>query len=142
MSTLTRIDPRHFVHACAATAVLALMPMSGPAQHQMVTMETLLDRIQIQDLLTLYYDDLSRGAGHELADYFTEINGDTATAHVIWTGIMNEGIGERPGVYEQGREYSEFVKRDGRWLISRRYVSTDGRPPNRFDDTYYPREHR
>jgi hypothetical protein len=194
MSTLTRLSPRHFVRACAATAALALIPQAGIAQHQMVTMETLLDRIQIQDLLTLYYDDLSRGAGHELADYFTEdavldvdgtiatgheeiaalygrppeqdvqrepgpmgpvrrmnmlltnpiieVNGDTATAHVIWTGIMNEGIGERPGVYEQGREYSEFVKRDGRWLISRRYVSTDGRPPNRFDETYYPREHR
>jgi hypothetical protein len=77
-----------------------------------------------------------------LTNPIIEVNGDTATAHVIWTGVMNEGIGAEPRVFEQGREFTRLVKRDGRWLIRHRYVSSDGRMRNRFDDTFYPREHR
>ena len=63
----------------AATSALALLPLADPvmAQKQIledrpVTMETLLDRIQIEDFITRYYDDLSVGKAKELADYFTE----------------------------------------------------------------------
>src|SRR5690606_30299174 len=162
----------------------------APAMAQQVTMETLLDRIQVEDFLTRYYYDLSQGNAHELSEYFTEdalldvdgtiavghaeidalygsrprdeeeetpraptyprghmlltnpvieIDGDTATAHVIWTGVMNEGVGKAPSLYEQGREDTELVKRDGKWLIKRRYISSDSGLPDRFDATYEPR---
>ena len=124
-------------------AAILFAPLAQPILAQEVTMETLLDRIQIEDLLTRYYYDLSRSNAHELSEYFTEdalldvdgtiakgraeigklygspepaakepaaaparrmhmlltnpiitINGNTATAHVIWTGVMNEGIGK------------------------------------------------
>lgn len=68
------------------------------------------------------------------------IKGNTATAHVIWTGVVDEGIGKLPQVAEQGREDDELVKQNGKWLIKRRYISTDGRMPNRFDKNYKPRE--
>jgi hypothetical protein len=175
--------------AIVVTAAFALMCFAQTAPAQQVTMETLLDRIQIEDLLTRYYYDLSRGNAHELSEYFTadalldvdgtvakgraeieqlyqrpepdpnapapeparrghmlltnpiiEINGNTATAHVIWTGIMNEGIGKQPHVYEQGREDTELVKQDGNWRIKRRYITSDGRMPNRFDANYKPRD--
>jgi hypothetical protein len=182
----------------AACAVLCL-PLAAPAvaQKQMledrpVTMQTLLDRIQIEDFLTRYYYDLSVGKSKELSDYFTtdavldvdgtvatghaeiaklyqrpegaaaspaataqrrrghmlltnpiiNVEGDRATAHVIWTGVMNEGVGKVPGLYEQGREYSELRKVKGKWLISRRFISSDSGLPDRFDATYQPREHR
>ena len=183
-----------FIPTLVAITACLVLPLPAQAQHQMVTMETLLDRIYIEDFLTLYYDDLSRGAGHALADYFTEdavldvdgtiatgheeiaalygrspeesvereyppngpvrrgqmlltnpiieVTGDTATAHVIWTGVLNDGIGTEPGLYEQGREYTELVKVNGRWLIKHRYISSDSGMPDRFDDTFYPREHR
>jgi hypothetical protein len=175
----------------AVTVAMAMLfiSLSPPLHAQQVTMETLLDRIQIEDLLTRYYYDLSRGNAHELSEYFTEdalldvdgtiakgheeikklyqrpapdpnapppdpsrrghmlltnpiieINGDTATAHVIWTGVMNEGIGKLPHIFEQGREDTELVKRNGKWLIKRRYVTADGRMPNRFDANYKQRE--
>ena len=184
------------VHAFAAGAAFLLPSLFAPVQAQQVTMETLLDRIQVEDLLTRYYYDLSRGEGHALSDYFTadalldvdgtiargheeiaalygaggndseaeseaadanesaaprrrghmlltnpviEINGDTAIAHVIWTGVMNEGIGKAPSLYEQGREDTELVKVDGKWLIKRRYISSDSGLPDRFDETYEPR---
>jgi hypothetical protein len=58
---------------------------------------------------------------------------------VIWTGVMNDGVGEAPRLYEQGREDTELKKVDGRWLISRRYISSDSGVPDRFDQTYEPR---
>ena len=177
------------IHVLAFTAIILLISSAQPVRAQQVTMETLLDRIQIEDLLTKYYYDLSRSNAHELSEYFTEdalldvdgtvargrdeiaklyqspapdpmesapaqgrrghmlltnpiikINGNTATAHVIWTGVMNEGIGKRPQLFEQGREDTELVKQNGKWLIKRRYITADGRMPNRFDKNYKPRE--
>ena len=75
-----------------------------------------------------------------LSNPIVTIKGNTATAHVIWTGVMNEGIGKLPQISEQGREDDELVKQNGKWLIKRRYITTDGRMPNQFDKFYKPRE--
>lgn len=177
------------VCALAATTAFMLLPISAPVVAQQVTMETLLDRIQIEDFLTRYYYDLSQGESRALSEYFTEdalldvdgtianghaeiaklyerpapdpnalpvaprgrghmlltnpvieIKGDTAIAHVIWTGVMNEGVGKAPSLYEQGREDTELVKIDGKWLIKRRYISSDSGLPDKFDATFEPRE--
>ena len=182
-------DTARIIHALMVIAIILLMSLMQPVLAQQVTMETLLDRIQIEDLLTRYYYDLSRSNAHELSEYFTEdalldvdgtiargraeiaklyqglssdakepapapgrrmhmlltnpiitIKGNTATAHVIWTGVMNEGIGKLPQIAEQGREDTELVKQNGKWLIKRRYITTDGRMPNRFDKNYKARE--
>ncbi|HEX6993271.1 MAG TPA: nuclear transport factor 2 family protein [Gammaproteobacteria bacterium] len=172
----------------AAAAASLLMSSGTPVLAQQITMETLLDRIQIEDLLTRYYYDLARGESHVLSEYFTEdalldvdgtiargheeiaalyqrpesepdresaprprnhmlltnpiieIDGNVARAHVIWTGVINEGVGKPPRLYEQGREDTELVKRDGKWLISRRYISSDSGLPDRFDATWQPRD--
>lgn len=155
-----------------------------------VTAATLLDRIQIEDLLTRYYYDLAAGKAHELSGYFTKdalldvdstiarghaeisklyqrpegspppetataqrrrghmlltnpvinVDGDKATADIIWTGVMNEGIGKAPSIYEEGREYSELRKIDGKWLISKRCISSDSGLPDKYDAAYKPRE--
>ena len=177
------------IRTLTVITLILLMSLSQPAPAQQVTMETLLDRIQIEDLLTRYYHDLSSGNAHELSEFFTEdalldvdgtvarghaeieklyqrpepdpnappaeprgrghmlltnpiieINGNTATAHLIWTGVMNEGIGKLPHIFEQGREDDELVKLNGKWLIKRRYITADGRMPNRFDTNYKQRE--
>lgn len=179
----------NFARALAVSTALLLIPVAESALAQQVTMETLLDRIQIEDLLVRYYYDLSQGEAHALSEYFTEdalldvdgtiatghaeiaklyerpapdpnappvaprgrghmlltnpvieINGNVATAHVIWTGVMNQGVGQAPGLYEQGREDTELVKVDGKWLISKRYISSDSGLPDKYDATYEPRE--
>ncbi|MBX5462893.1 MAG: nuclear transport factor 2 family protein [Steroidobacteraceae bacterium] len=77
-----------------------------------------------------------------LTNPIINVQGDVATAHVIWTGVMNEGVGKPPRLYEQGREYTELRKVNGKWLISRRFISSDSGLPDRFDSTWTPREHR
>lgn len=175
------------VRVVTTTMAFLLIVISVPVSAQ-VTMETLLDRIQIEDLLVRYYYELSQGNAHEMAEYFTEdalldvdgtiavgheeiaalytspegseeaearanrgvghmlltnavieIEGDTAIAHVLWTGVLNPGVGAAPNLYEQGREDSALVKIDGKWLISKRYISSDSGIPDKFDATYEPR---
>jgi hypothetical protein len=186
---LTNSGTARIIHAFAFAATILLLSFSQPVFAQQVTMATLLDRIQIEDVLTRYYYDLSRSNAHELSEFFIEdalldvdgtiakgraeiaklyqnpapdpkqaapapgrrmhmlltnpivaIKGNTATAHLIWTGVMNEGIGKLPQIVEQGREDTELVKQNGKWLIKRRYITTDGRMPNRFDKKFKPRE--
>lgn len=75
------------VAVCASLALVALLLLQTPnvamAQGTMTTQATLLDRIQIQDLLTRYYYNLSAGASHDLAQYYTkdavlDVNGTIA----------------------------------------------------------------
>jgi ketosteroid isomerase-like protein len=186
---LTINSSTRIIYSFAVSTAILIVSLTQPLIAQQVTMETLLDRIQIEDLLTRYYYDLSRSNAHELSEYFAEdalldvdgtiakgraeiaklyqspapdskepasaparrmhmllsnpiikINGNMATAHLIWTGVMNEGIGKLPQIVEQGREDTELVKQNGKWLIKRRYITADGRMPNRFDKNYKPRE--
>jgi ketosteroid isomerase-like protein len=188
-SQFTISGAARFIHIFGVAATILLMSLTRPVSAQQVTMETLLDRIQVEDLLTRYYYNLSRSNAHELSEFFTEdalldvdgtvakgraeiaklyqnpapdpkkpapaparrmhmlltnpiitIKGNTATAHLIWTGVMNEGIGKLPQIVEQGREDTELVKQNGKWLIKRRYITADGRMPNRFDKNNKPRE--
>jgi hypothetical protein len=85
------------VHLMAASAAFVLLTqLATPAQAQQVTMETLLDRIQIEDLLTRYYYDLSQGKARELSDYFT------ADAMLDVDGTIAKGRDEIAKLYGAG----------------------------------------
>ena len=154
------------------------------AQPAQTTMATLLDRIQIEDLITGYYDNLG-GNGHGFSDYYTEdavfdlcgkiykgkagidqsykdlgatnplpkgtfhmlltnpqieVNGDTATAKFIWTGIINEQVKAPPRLVEQGREYDRLVKKNGQWRITKRVVIADSGLPDFCDASHTARK--
>lgn len=169
-----------------AIAMLLLSTLNpAAAQDEMVTQDTLLDRIQIEDMLARYHFDLMMAAsGPDPSEYYAEdavldvngtiargheeirelygagddggaeregsprtlmtnpiinVDGDTATAWVLYTSVMNNDIKEPPELITQGRQQIELVKRDGRWLIETRYVSQDSGMPDRHDSTYEPR---
>ncbi len=174
--------------AVAAAAILLLgAPIGANAEDKMVTQETLLDRIQIEDMLIRYYVDISSGSGHNLAKNFTEdavfdvngmisegreaisrmyggldeenahvgsrlhmllnnpiisVDGDTATVWAIWSGVLNEDISKPPVIVDQGREYSELVKKDGHWYYKKRYITSDSNLPPIWKNTYKPRKFR
>lgn len=53
---------------------------------------------------------------------YITVNGDKATARFIFTETIVEKEGDAPRILIQGREFDELVKRDGRWLISKRQI--------------------
>lgn len=74
-----------------------------------------------------------------LSNPVIEVDGDTATASFIWTGISNPAIGDPPVFVEQGREYDKLVKQDGKWLFTHRVVIADSGLPDSMAGTYEPR---
>ncbi|HET8697187.1 MAG TPA: nuclear transport factor 2 family protein, partial [Gammaproteobacteria bacterium] len=96
-------SPHPFMHtsrgllgALAAAGAL-LLAASTPAAAQQVTMETLLDRINIEDLLVRYYYDLASGKAHEMSEYFTE------DAMLDVDGTIAKGRAEIEKLYGGGR---------------------------------------
>ncbi|MBN1833553.1 MAG: nuclear transport factor 2 family protein [Deltaproteobacteria bacterium] len=69
------------------------------------------------------------------------VDGNTATAWVIWTGVINEDIKKPPRFLEQGREFDELVKINGRWYITKRYITADS-GAEMWMNTYKPRTFR
>ncbi len=171
-----------------AVLLIVLTSMWANAGDKIVTRETLLDRIQIEDMIVRYYVDMSAGKSHDLAQYYTEdavldvngviaegrkaieklyegvgggdtpaitgkmnmllnnaiinIDGDSATAWVIWTGVINDDIKKPPRLLEQGNEYDELVKVKGQWYIKKRYITADSGVTEIWEKTYKPRTFR
>ena len=83
----------------------------------------------------------TRGTFHMLmTNPVVDVNGDSATATLLWTGILNTKVDAPPQFVEQGREYDKLVKRNGQWLIQKRVVVADSGLPASFKDTYTPRK--
>jgi hypothetical protein len=164
------------------SVALVLAAVPAAAEHPAATLQTLLDRAQIEDLLVDYYGQLGTG-GHGFGDFYVEdsildvngtvaqgkkgiedlyktagqgpsrpgtfrmlltnlkivVNGNSATADVIWTGINSATVKAAPQLIEQGREHDELVKRDGRWYFKHRVITSDGGLPPMFEKNYKPR---
>jgi hypothetical protein len=67
------------------------------------------------------------------------VNGQSAAADVIWTGINSETVKAAPQIIEQGREHDELVKRNGRWYFKHRVITSDGGLPPMFEKNYKKR---
>ena len=55
-----------------------------------------------------------------------EIHGNTATADVVWTGIVTTTPPDQPHLAEQGREHDDLVKVKDEWMITRRIITSTG----------------
>ena len=75
-----------------------------------------------------------------LSNLVVDVEGDTATASMLWTGFDNNDLRGPPRIREQGREYDLLVKRNGQWLIKRRVVVADSGLPASMAATYDKRE--
>jgi ketosteroid isomerase-like protein len=83
------------------------------------------------------------GRGHMLlTNPIISVDGDTATAWVIWTGIANDDLRGAPRFTEQGREYDELVKIEDHWYIQHRYITSDSGLTEMWEKTYKPRSFR
>jgi hypothetical protein len=67
------------------------------------------------------------------------VDGNSATADVLWTEVYSETHLALPQIVEQGREHDELVKRGGRWYLKKRVVTNDGGLPATLEKYYKAR---
>ncbi len=175
---MKKLLPLLILAACLAFQI----PQSAFADNVQTTEATLLDRIQIEDLISNYYWDMTSEGRHELSEYYVEdavldvngkifkghaaiqsayaqpegeaasgkthmllnnpkirVNGDTATAETVWTGVISDTVRVAPRLFEQGREFDELVRKDGRWYFVKRVITSDAGLPESYDKTYKQR---
>jgi hypothetical protein len=58
-----------------------------------------------------------------------QLQGDKAVATLLWHSVKSDLLTSAPKVTEYGRERTELVKQDGRWLISKRVILSEGGMP-------------
>jgi len=58
-----------------------------------------------------------------------KVTGNTATMDAIWTGILSDHVKAPPRLIEQGTEHTDFIKQDGRWLVTRRVIVSESGLP-------------
>jgi hypothetical protein len=85
-------------------------------------------------------DSVPPGRFHmALTNVKIEVAGAAATADVLWTSFHTESLITPPQLEEQGRDHTEWVERDGRWLIARRTVTSDSGMPKGLLSSYVER---
>ena len=65
-----------------------------------------------------------------------DIQGDKAVATFLWHSIKSDLLTTQGKITEYGRERTELVKQDGRWLISSRVVRTERGMPESLLENY------
>lgn len=74
-----------------------------------------------------------------MANLKITVQGDTATAALLWFSIVSTTLTSPPAVTEHGHDRTQLVRRGGRWLISRRVVTSDGGMPDSELQSYLSR---
>ena len=65
-----------------------------------------------------------------------DVNGDRAHASLSWFSLDADSVVGDPHVSEIGRESTDLIKQDGRWLMTRRVITSDGGMPEGLLDGY------
>ena len=160
-------------HVAIAFAAALLLPMAvarpALAEQPATTLQTLLDKQQIQDILVDYYTHLGKGNSDFGAYYVPDgvinvnglmgkgeagiaevykkvgagtpkrpgifrmlltnvsivVNGNSATADTLWTGLNSPTKAAPPELVEQGTEHDEMVKVNGHWLFKLRVITSN-----------------
>ena len=164
--------------ALATTLIVFMVPTnSARAEQPATTLQTLLDKQQIQDMLVDYYAHLGKGENDFGAYYLPDgtidvnglkgqgeaaikdvykkigagtpkrpgvfrmlltnvsivVNGNTAKAETLWTGINSPTIEGVPKFAEQGTERDDLVKVNGHWLFKLRVITSNAGRQTMFE---------
>lgn len=65
-----------------------------------------------------------------------QLQGDKAVVTLLWHSVQSDLLTSAPKVTEYGRERTELVKQDGRWLISKRAILSEGGMPEGLLKSY------
>ena len=67
------------------------------------------------------------------------VHGTTATADVIWTGIVSATPTDQPHFAEQGKDHDDLIKVKGQWMIRNRLITSTGGLAPFYQPTYKDR---
>ncbi|HEY6454863.1 MAG TPA: nuclear transport factor 2 family protein [Steroidobacteraceae bacterium] len=166
----TRFSATAAAMALGATVFASMIAVKcAVAEQPATTLQTLLDKQQIRDMLVDYYTHLGKGGsdfgGYYLPDGVIDVNGlkgqgeaaiqdvykkiaagtpkrpgifrmlltnvtvvvngSTATAQTLWTGINSPTKAGPPQFIEQGTERDDLVKVNGHWLFKLRVITSN-----------------
>jgi hypothetical protein len=65
-----------------------------------------------------------------------QLQSDKAVATLLWHSVKSDLLTSAPKITEYGRERTELVKQDGRWLISKRVILSEGGMPEGLLKSY------
>jgi hypothetical protein len=65
-----------------------------------------------------------------------DLQGDKAVVTLLWHSIKSDLLTSDPKITEYGTERTELVKQEGRWLISRRVIISEGGMPEGELESY------
>ncbi len=69
-----------------------------------------------------------------ISNMLVTVRGNTATARLVFTETTTEKQGDPPKLLIQGREFNHLVKRNGRWLITKRQIMGPNGVPEGWKD--------
>ena len=129
-----------------AVMFLMLTTIAAGAADKIVTRKTLLDRIQIEDMVVRYYVDMSAGKHHNLAQYYTkdavlDVNGTIAKGREEIEKLYNSAnSGDKPAFSGKMNMLlnNPIISITGNtataWFIWTGVVNEDVRKPPRFQE--------
>ena len=65
-----------------------------------------------------------------------DLQGDRVVATLLWHSVKSDLLTSAPKITEYGRERTELVKQDGRWLIRKRVILSEGGMPEGLLSSY------
>lgn len=65
-----------------------------------------------------------------------DLQGDKAVVTLLWHSIKSDLLTSEPKVTEYGTERTDLIKQEGRWLISRRVIISEGGMPEGELESY------
>jgi ketosteroid isomerase-like protein len=68
-----------------------------------------------------------------------DVHGDAATIDLFWDSLAAKSVVGDPRVTEFGREHTELVRQDGKWLMQHRQVTSYGGMPGTLLKSYVVR---
>ena len=83
-----------------------------------------------------------KGSFHMLVDNLRiDVRGDTATAKLLFTGVLSESVTGAPQLFKHGREYDLLQRQnDGGWKLAKRVIVSDASASSDFKGVKRPGE--
>jgi hypothetical protein len=119
VSRFTKVCVHAFILSALATFILTISAGPAAAEYPVTTLNTLLDRAQIEDMLVDYYSQLG-GGGHDFGAFYIK------EGVLDVNGIIAQGQKQIEDLYKRSAQDSQMPKGAFRMLLTNLRVVVNG----------------